>query len=121
MRTLLILTLSCLPLSAANMTVKQYQKEVNSSDRTRADATKLYVMGVGEGIAWANAAAENNNAPLYCQPPKFPMNGNNYIDILDRTIKMLESKTTVKELNEYPVGLLVLMGLQQSFPCQAAK
>jgi hypothetical protein len=82
---------------------------------------KLYVMGAGQGIAWANTAAEKNNTPLYCQPPNFAMNGDYYIDILDKTIKMLESKTTAKELNELPVGLLVLMGLQQSFPCQASK
>jgi len=120
MRTLLILTLFCLPMRA-EITVKEYQRAIHSSDRTRADAMKLYVMGVGAGIAWANTAAEKNNAPLYCQPPHFSMNGGNYIDILDKTIKMLESKTTAKELNEYSVGLLVLTGLQQSFPCQAAK
>jgi hypothetical protein len=121
MRTLFILTLFCLPLSASGITVKQYQKDIHSSERIRADAMKLYVMGVGEGIAWANTAAEKNNAPLYCQPPNFSMDGNDYIDVLDKTIKMLESKTSAKELNEYSVGALVLTGLQQSFPCQAAK
>jgi hypothetical protein len=121
MRTLLILTLFCLPLSAADMTVKQYQKEVHSSDRDRADAVKMLVMGIGQGIAWANAAAEKNNAPLYCQPPNFSLNGNNYIDILDKTIKTFESKTTAKELNDFPIGMLLMMGIQQSFPCQTAK
>jgi hypothetical protein len=121
MRTLLILTLFCLPLGAAGITVKQYQKEIHSSDRTRADAMKLYVMGVGEGIAWANAAADKNGAPLYCQPQNFSIDGNDYINILDKMIKMLEPKTTAKELNGYSVGALVLMGLQQSFPCPAAK
>jgi hypothetical protein len=82
---------------------------------------KLYIMGVGSGILWANTAAAKNNAPLYCQPPNFTMNGDYYIDILDKMIKDLESKTTAKELNEYSVGALVLTGLQQSFPCQAAK
>jgi hypothetical protein len=121
MRTLLMLTLLCLPLGAADMTVKQYQKEVRSSNRDRADAVKMYVMGIGQGIAWANAAAEKNNAPLYCQPPKFSMDGNNYIGILDKTIGTFESKTTAKELNEFPVGMLLFMGLQQAFPCQTAK
>jgi hypothetical protein len=120
MRTLLILTLFCLPLRA-EITVKEYQKSIHSRDRDRADAMRLYVMGVGSGIVWANTAAEKNNAPLYCQPPNFSMNGNYYIDILDKTIKELESKMTAKELNEYPVGALVLTGLQQSFPCQTAK
>jgi hypothetical protein len=121
MRTLLMLTLVCLQLGAADMTVRQYQKDVRSSDRDRADAVKLYVMGIGNGIAWANTAAEKNNAPLYCQPPHFSMNGNNYVDILDKMIKNFEAKTTAKELNELPVAMLVLMGLQESFPCEAKK
>jgi hypothetical protein len=121
MRTLLMLTLFCLPLGAADMTVKEYQKEMHSSDRDRADAVKLHVIGIGQGIAWANAAAEKNNTPLYCQPPKFSMNGNNYIDILDKVIKTFESKTTAKDLNEFPIGMLLVMGLQQTFPCQTAK
>jgi hypothetical protein len=118
--TVALVGLFCLSLRA-EITVKAYQKSVHSSDRDRAATMKLYVMGVGSGIAWANTAAEKNNAPLYCQPPNFSMNGDYYIDILDKTIKELESKTTAKELNEYPVGLIVLMGLQKSFPCQAAK
>jgi hypothetical protein len=49
------------------------------------------------------------------------MDGNNYIGILDKTIGTFESKTTAKELNEFPVGMLLFMGLQQAFPCQTAK
>jgi hypothetical protein len=120
MRTLLILTLLRLPVGAADMSVKQYEKEVHSSDRNRADAIKLYVIGIGQGIAWANTAAEKNNSPLYCQPRTFSMNGTNYIDILDKMIKTFESKTTVEELNELPVAML-LVGLQETFPCQTAK
>jgi hypothetical protein len=73
--TVALVGLFCLPLRA-EITVKEYQKAVHSSDRTKADAMKLYVMGVGAGMAWAETAAEKNNAPLYCQPPNFLMNGN---------------------------------------------
>jgi len=120
MRTLFMLTLLCLPLVAADMTVKQYQKEVHSSDRDRADAVKMYVIGIGQGIAWANGGREEQRAPIR-QPPKFSRDRNNYIDILDKMIKTFESKTTAKDLNEFPVGMLLIMGLQQTFPCQTAK
>lgn len=121
MQTLLMLALLCLPLGAADMTVKEYQKEVHSPDRNRAEAVKLHVIGIGQGIAWANAAAEKNSTPLFCQPPKFSLDGNSYIEILDKMIKAFESKTTAKELNEFPIGMLLMMGLQQAFPCQTAK
>lgn len=118
MRTLLMLSLLWIPLGAADMSVKEYQKDVHSSDRGRLDAVKLYVMGIGNGIAWANTAAEKKNAPIYCQPAHFSMNGNNYVDILDKMIKNFEAKATAKELNEFPVAMLVVMGLQEAFPCQ---
>lgn len=73
--TVALVWLFCIPLRA-EITVKDYQKAIHSSDRDKADAMRLYVMGVGSGIAWANTAAEKNNAPLYCQPPNFSMNGN---------------------------------------------
>jgi hypothetical protein len=41
----------------------------------------------------------------------FSMNGTSYID----------SKTTAKELNEFPVAMLLVMGLQGTFPCQTGK
>lgn len=75
-------------------------------------------MGIGQGIAWANTAAEKNKAPIYCQPRTLSMNGTNYIEILDKMIKNFESKTTAKELNEFPVAMLLVMGLQEAFPCQ---
>ncbi len=112
---------ACLRLMAADMTVKQYQKDVSSSDQQRSDAAKLLVMGIGNGVAWANAAAEKKGSPLYCQPAHFAMNGNNYVEILEKMIKNFESKTTTKELNAFPAGLLLVMGLQESFPCQGAK
>ena len=105
----------------AEMTVKEYQKEVHSSIRDRADAVKLYVIGVGHGISWANTDAAQKGVPLYCQPPKFGLNGDNYIDILEKTIKVFEAKATAKELNEFPVAMVLLTGLEQTFPCQAAK
>jgi len=122
MRNILALALlACLPMTA-EMTVKQYQKDVNSSDYQTSHAAKLFVMGMGVGISWANTvAAEKKNPPLYCVPPQFSMNGDNFVDILDKMIKAAEAKMSAKELNDSPVGMLLVMGLQESFPCEGAK
>lgn len=109
------------PVKGADLTVKDYQTQVHSRDQMTAATVKMYVMGIGQGIAWANAAAEKNGAPIFCQPRNFSINGTNYINILDEMITKLESKTTAKELNDYPVGMLLLMGMQQAFPCEPAK
>jgi hypothetical protein len=100
---------------------KAIPQGVHSHDKPTVETIKMYVMAVGQGISWANTAAEKNNAPLYCQPAKFSMNGNNYIEILDKMIDTLASKTTAKDLDEFPVAMVLLLGLQQTFPCQAEK
>jgi hypothetical protein len=117
----LLMLVACVPLAGAEMTVKQYHKDSHSRNEYIAGGVKMYVMGVGQGIGWANVAAAKNNAPLYCQPSNFAINANNYIDILNKMIDTFSTTTTAKELDEFPIGMLLLMGLQQTFPCRAEK
>ena len=108
-----------IPLSATDITVKEYHKDLHGRDQYMVGTIKMYVMGIGQGISWANSVAEKKGAPLYCPAPKLAMNGSNYLGILDEMIDTVASKKTAKELDELPVAMLLLMGLEETFPCPA--
>ena len=54
---------------------------------------------------------------LYCQPDKLVLDLANYVEILDRQIKTEATKNTQAELDDMSVGLVLLKGLQDTFPC----
>ena len=75
--------------------------------------------GVGErGFSSANVFGEvKNKARLYCPPEKLALDGHNYLDILDGEIKAQSSRLTAAELEEQPLGDMLVMGLIKTFPC----
>src|SRR4029079_4845844 len=72
-----------------------------------------HIAGIGTGLQWANTAMEQaGQNPLYCPPGKLGLTVENDQSILEDTIKRhpkLE-KTT-------PIGLLLLIGYRETFPC----
>ena len=91
-----------------------------SKDAVAVIATKLYVKGVSDGIVRANAFIEiSGNSPLYCQPEKLALGIESYIGIIDRQIKALSSSGLPPEqLEQTDIGLVLLAGLQATFPCK---
>ncbi|MBI2680955.1 MAG: hypothetical protein HYX25_08120 [Candidatus Solibacter usitatus] len=102
MRTLLA-TLCFLALCAGQgksqttVTVKDYRERIT---REPATVIKVYVRGLGEGIFWANMMANKKKTPLFCPPPKLALTEENFINILDSTIKKAATRMTDSELAE---------------------
>jgi hypothetical protein len=109
---LLLIFLS--PIALAQMELKDYNEQLKINPVFRS-----YINGVGRGIAWANVVVKNQkNAPLFCGgPPKLALGPENYISILDAAIKARTND--VKP--DAPIELLLLRGLQESFPCEQLK
>jgi len=74
-----------------------------------------HLESVGTGFLWANATLNGDGQTmLYCAPPRFMMNGQNYIDLLDDYIQRdvdLDSPDT-------PIEMLLLNALRNEFPCE---
>lgn len=121
MRTL-IASLCLLTFGAqleAEMTVEQYKTRMKTP--LDAASTKVYIKGLGEGIGWANIEATARRTPLYCPPGKLAIDVANYIDILDREIERFSKTSSSAEANGTWIGLLLMDGLKDTFPCAPKK
>lgn len=108
LRIIFYLLLFTSSASHAGMLVKNYEKMKNN------DLVKLYIYGVGEGYSWSNASLSNKNqAPLYCQPKKMILNNENYLTLLDTSIR----ESTQGNKDELIVEALLLTQLIKVFPC----
>jgi hypothetical protein len=121
MRTVLT-TLCFLTMSAvqakAEVTVKEYKTRMASSDAFQVAAMKFYIRGLGEGLTWANTQARAMKTPLFCSPRKLALTLENYIDIIDRQIEKRSSEITQAELEGTFIGLMLTVGLEETFPCE---
>jgi hypothetical protein len=77
-----------------------------------------FIQGTVNGLAWANGVlAQNGAPPLYCQPSKMALTGEQVLDILNRYLdERLAEKS--KKWEGIPLGLGVLFALQEVFPCK---
>jgi hypothetical protein len=118
--TLCLLTLSAVQVKA-QITVKDYRATMVANNRTEVAELKLYIGGMGEGILWANSEATSKKTPLYCEPDKLELVADNYIGMIDGQIKKLSQPggVTKAELDDFAIGVLLLKGLEETFPCKA--
>lgn len=97
---------------AEGVTVGLYQKTINSKNNDDVLLMKNYVRGVLDGINWSNTLLlYEKKQPIFCPPENLGLNTNNALQILNDEIKSKNSKST--EL----VSMLLLFGLQRTFPC----
>ena len=74
---------------------------------------KAYVRGLGQGISWMNAgSAVKLGKQLFCPPPNLPITDDQYMAILEEHVRF--DGTYAKE----PAGLVLLVGLERTFPCR---
>jgi hypothetical protein len=72
----------------------------------------VYINGLENGYGWANATLSNNGeVPLYCQPSRLALSQDQIVDILRRFV---EANPNLREMQ---TGLVLLMALQEMFPC----
>jgi hypothetical protein len=87
----------------AEMTVKRYRVGMRSKDANVVATAKMYVKGLGDGMSWVNAAADKyTKAPIFCPPPNLGLGLENYVDIIDRQIKELSTRSTQAQIDETP-------------------
>ena len=114
MATLLLLILGAFE-AKAELKVKDYRKAMGSGNSMIVGTTKMYVLGLGEGMEWANATV--GSMKIYCQPGKLVMRMENYMQILDRKIESMSSSGNRAEIDGDDIGMVLLLGLQETFPC----
>jgi hypothetical protein len=112
-RALLGVLLLC--LSAAlrgEIRVSEYGAQKNT------DEFKSYITGVGVGLKWANVLAHQGTGKwLYCQPARLSLAGANYVNMTDEAVK--EWRISRTDVDDPAVELLLLLKLQEVFPCPA--
>jgi hypothetical protein len=111
----LLLWLAMAHTCSADMTVKQYLE-------TTPEIRGVYVTGVGSGFSWANDWLKGHKFPLmFCIPDQLPINGSDYIRMVDRQIEQLRPKPGGSSFdfdNRMFIGLLLQHALIEAFPCR---
>jgi hypothetical protein len=92
--------------------------EVQIKDYDRLKDTvwfKIYINGVGVGFERVNDYLDQiKRSPLYCQPEKLTLTSEDYLNIIQDSIR--KNKDTIKF--HYPVEMILLRGLMEKFPCK---
>jgi hypothetical protein len=118
MKTLTVLCFMLIvsaPLKAEK-TVEQYRTLIASNNQITVEETRFYVLGLGDGITWANAETH-----LFCQPGELSLGVDNYLDILDRQIGFDSARMGKDIVNKQWIGRVLLDGLKRTFPCQTKR
>jgi hypothetical protein len=105
---------SMIPQAKADSTVKEYKEAMASSDPTSVRVMKVYILGMGEGIGWANTMADGI---LYCEPSQLALGVANFVDIINREIEATSKMASKENLDKMWIGLMLMKGLQSTFPC----
>ncbi len=93
-------------------TIKEYEASKNDN------SMRLYVNAVAHGIQWANAElATRKQTRIYCPSPQLTITEDNYIEILDDTVKSIRGRTGNNKVSNLSLGLVLLHGLKETFPC----
>jgi hypothetical protein len=75
-------------------------------------ARKLH--DIQDGLGWANAALnDRHEEKLFCLPPNLAFADEQLVAILRDEVK------AYPPLGKYPVGLVLLKGLERVFPCKS--
>jgi len=102
----------------AEVPVKDYRTALSNPDS--AAIVKSYVSGLGNGMVYANEFSQRNKQaqPLFCAPSKLTLTGDNFVNLLDAQIKLSEERNGKEPTMNVPIGLLLLEGLVDTFPCE---
>lgn len=77
---------------------------------------KIYLIGVSDGLAWANAELEGDGKPpLFCVPDELSLT-------VDQTQQIFESEIRSQtelgiENEDWPLTSIMSLAMQRTFPC----
>jgi hypothetical protein len=104
----------------AEMTIKDYQQMMASSNKDQIDMAKLYIAGLGQGMTWANAEARIRKMPFFCAPENLGLNSDNYKAIIEKSIELAVAggaAANKEKFDNTAIGMVLMQGLLITFPC----
>jgi hypothetical protein len=111
-RMVIGLILFCLTLSyanAASILLRTYKSPIDKADKA---LLKVYLDGVKEGIVMLNVTLQaEGRQPLFCQPQNLALTVERAEEIMLRKAKKMADPDGV------PVSIILIHGLQDTFPC----
>jgi hypothetical protein len=119
-RMIVCLCIVMMASCAEAFTIHEYLIVRDIKEGTLPSVAAAYIMGLGEGLAWANTVLHDaQGRRLFCPPDHIVLDGEGYKRILDETIARLQSTAYFeKTRNQRALGYYILLGLQQAFPCK---
>jgi hypothetical protein len=107
-----LLALTAVPVAAADVRLDSYRNPKNEAFR---NFNQLYLDGVRSGLIAYNARLKGlGGQPLFCMPGNLAMTTEQTEDI------MLKSADKRAARGDMLIALLLLSGLQDTFPCEKA-
>ena len=112
-------------LGCATFVIHANSMDITTYEKHRAEPTgsqsrglqKIYLVAVGEGFKWANAALASRKQPLlFCAPEQLPLAAENYAQLVDDALLSNRAKYLA---NELPIEAILLFELQTKLPCSA--
>ena len=89
-----------------------YEKYKNNSDNINFIE---HLKSVESGMSWMQVHSEKE---VYCKPSELLINEGNLSDAVKLGVKDLESRNfSNQEIDDFPVELIMLVGLKILFPC----
>lgn len=103
----------------AEITVRDHQRSLAPEDKGVVEMEKVYVAGLGSGIFSANVwLGARHMPPLFCIPENLALNTENFMEILNSRIEAESKRMTQAKLDGAPIGMLLVVGLEVTFPCK---
>ena len=101
-------------------TIREYLIVREVKEGTLKSVASAYIMGLGEGLSWANTVMhQEQGRRLFCQPDQVLLDGEGYMRILDDAItRVKDTAYFEKTQNMRALGYYILLGLQHEFPCK---
>jgi len=111
---ILFLCLASYPAACVETDTAKFLKNFDAAaDKVRG---LEYLSGFESGIGWANAAlTQRHDRPLYCVPATLSLTPDQILQILRDELEK------VPKLATSPVGMTLLYGLKETFPCPDSK
>jgi len=125
MRNVILTLLLLLAFSASNVNAEE--PKIDESFRSALNVYDHYLVpedrhhienfigGMQIGLLWANVMLHSRGQPLlYCQPDHLTITDSQMLDMMRRAMK------ENPKWGDFPVGMMVLVTLQRTFPCHAS-
>jgi len=115
MKKLLILLFSI--LISLNAISRDYDYNVYKKNPSQFND---YLYGLEAGMLWYGSAnkVQHNRKEFYCQPGNLALGLDTIKNIIDGQVEEFSNDGwTNAEIDEYPIGMILLLGLSSTFPC----